>query len=139
MNQNLIYYPCFSLLVLSTIVLLRLGFLRQKAIREKTVDFRFFKTYNTGATEPMLSAQASRNFTNLFEVPTLFYMVCAFALITRSVDDTFLTLAWAYAILRYAHSFIHLTVNKILLRNAAYSLSWIVLIIMGTQLFFRVA
>jgi hypothetical protein len=98
MNQNLIYYPCFSLLILSALVLLRLGYLRQKAIRNKSVDFRFFKTYNNGSTEPALSAQASRNFTNLFEVPTLFYMVCAFALITRSVDDTFLVLAWGYAI-----------------------------------------
>lgn len=139
MNQNLIYYPCFSLLILSALVLLRLGYLRQKAVRNKSVDFRFFKTYNNGSSEPALCAQASRNFTNLFEVPTLFYMVCAFALITRSVDDTFLVLAWIYAILRFAHTLIHLTANKIFLRMGAYSLSWIILLIMGTQLFFRVA
>jgi hypothetical protein len=127
------------MLILSALVLLRLGYLRQKDIRNKTVDFRFFKTYNNGASEPMFSAQASRNFTNLFEVPTLFYMVCAFALITRSVDDSFLVLAWSYAILRYAHTLIHLTANKIIFRMSVYTLSWIVLVIMGTQLFFRVA
>lgn len=139
MNQNLIYFPCFSLLILSALVLLRLGYLRQKAIRNKSVDFRFFKTYNNGSSEPALSAQASRNFTNLFEVPTLFYMVCAFALITSNVDDTFLILAWVYAILRFCHSLIHLTTNKIFFRMGIYALSWIVLVVMGTQLFFRIA
>lgn len=139
MNQNLIFYPCFALLLLSVIVLLRMFLTRVSAIKSGRVDFRHFKTYETANTNlPTQMTQASRNFTNLFEVPTLFYMVCAFALITQNVDGIFLWLAWVYVAFRYLHSVIHLTSNKIIPRMSAYGLSWIVLVIMGFILAFRI-
>lgn len=140
MNPNLIYYPCFALLLLSAMVLVRMFLTRVQGIKSGQVDFRYFKTYNHAEKDlPILMTQASRNFTNLFEVPTLFYMVCAFSLITQQVDGFFLWLAWIYVALRYMHSIIHLTNNKIMPRMAVYGLSWIVLIIMGVILAFRIA
>ncbi len=140
MNQNLIYYPCFALLVLSTFVLVRMFIARVQALRKGLVDVKHFKTYDYhGKNHPVLMTQASRNFSNLFEVPTLFYMVCLFALVTQKVDGTFLGLAWLYVLFRYLHSAVHLTTNKIVPRMSTYGLSWLVLIIMGVLLALRIA
>lgn len=134
MNQNFIFFPCLGLMLLTVVVLLRMFCTRVSAIKSGNVDVKFFKTYDIKTETPMLMTQASRNFTNLFEVPTLFYMVCAFALITHNVDETMYIAAWIYVGLRYIHSVIHLTHNKIYPRMGAYALSWFVLVFMAISL-----
>lgn len=136
MNQNLIYYPCFALLLLCFLVLLKLFFCRVNAVKKGKIDFRYFKTFNLKSPVeiPQDIQQATRNFTNLFEVPTLFFMVCLFGLFTQNVDSLFLALAWFYVLLRYLHSFIHLTSNKLFQRMTAYGLSCVVLLVMGIYL-----
>lgn len=140
MNQNLIYYPCFSLLILSALVLLRMFILRLKAVKDGRVDVKHFKTYSYAENNlPIEMLQASRNFTNLFEVPTLFYMISLFALITQSVDRNLLILAWGYVLARYIHSFVHLTSNKIMPRMLSYMVSWLFLIAMAVIVALRVS
>lgn len=138
MNQNLIYLPCFALFLLTGLVLLVMFFRRVQAVKNKDVKIETFKTYQNELNGPIKMVQASRNFSNLFEVPTLFYMICAFALITQNVDNFFYYTAWAYTILRFIHSLIHLTSNYIPLRMQAYSLSWIALMILATKLFLNI-
>lgn len=139
MNQNLIFYPCFALLILTSFVLVRMFVLRVLAIKEEKVDFRYFKTYDHGAGGlPVSMVQASRNFSNLFEVPTLFYMVCAFGLITQNVDGIFLWLAWLYVAFRYLHSAIHLTSNRLIPRMGAYAGSWVILLAMAFLLAMKI-
>ena len=138
MNQNLIFFPCFGLLILTGIVLLRMFMTRISAVKKGSVDVKFFKTYDMQVNAPMLMTQAARNFTNLFEVPTLFYMICAFALITQNVDGVMYGLAWLYVGLRCIHSMIHVTSNKLYPRMSVYGLSWIVLLAMSCLLAFRI-
>ena len=139
MNPNLIYYPVLAMIVLTATVLIRMFVLRVKGIKSGQVDFRYFKTYNMPTQIPPKQVQAERNFSNLFEVPVLFYTVCAFSLITQNVDHVMLTLAWSYFTLRALHSLIHLTTNKIIPRMSLYGLSWIVLMIMAIKLGLMVA
>lgn len=136
MNQNLIYYPCFALLLLCFLVLLKLFLSRVHAVKKGKIDFRYFKTFNLNhpVDVPQDIQQAARNFTNLFEVPTLFFMVCLFGLYTQNVDSLFLGLAWFYVALRYIHSLIHLTTNKIFQRMTSYALSCLILLAMGIYL-----
>ena len=131
MNQNLIFFPCFALMLLSFLVLVRMFLTRTEAVKKGEVDIKFFKTYDLQVSGPVLMRQAARNFTNLFEVPTLFYMVCTFALITQNVDELMYGAAWFYVALRCIHTVIHLTTNKIFQRMSFYATSWIVLVFMG--------
>lgn len=138
MNPHLIYYPCFAMLLLSFAVLIRMFLARVAAVKANQIEIKHFKTYDYGPTPPNQMTQAGRNFTNLFEVPTLFYMVCGFALMTNHVDLTMIILAWSYVILRCAHSVIHMTSNKIFPRMMSYTFSWVVLLIMGCMLAVRI-
>ena len=133
MNQNLIYYPCFAMLLLSSIVLIKMFRQRVAAVKAGEIEIDYFKTYNFGnPTNKML--QADRNFTNLFEMPTLFYMLCIFAMASFKVTHFFLAAAWFYVLCRYLHSIVHITSNKIVPRMVLFTLSWLLLLIMGFKL-----
>lgn len=138
MNPNLIYFPCFAMLVLTFVVLIRMFLLRVSAVKGGHIEMKHFKTYDYGPNPPNEMTQAGRNFSNLFEVPTLFYMVCGFALMTNHVDISMIILAWIYVLLRCIHSFIHMTSNRISQRMMSYTFSWVVLLIMSCLLAVRI-
>lgn len=138
-NQQLIFYPCLTLILFTGFILTVMFVRRVKCIKSGEVDAKHYKTYNTGAVEPRLVIQTSRNFTNLHETPTLFYILCLFALNFKVIDSTILTLAWAYVGLRILHSVIHITVNKVNPRLLSYALSWLVLVTMAINIAVKTA
>ncbi len=62
----------------------------------------------------------SNAFQNQLEVPVLFYLVVVLALVTNAVDQTLVSLAWAFVATRIVHAFIHTTSNNVLHRFYAY-------------------
>ena len=85
------------------------------------------------------AGQVSNSYNNQLEIPTLFYAVVAFALVTHNVDTVMLVLAWAYSLLRLVHAWIHTTYNIILHRFRAFLASNIVLIAMWVWLGLKVS
>jgi hypothetical protein len=73
----------------------------------------------------------SNNLKNLFELPVIFYLVCAASLTAAAQHDAVLiTLAWFYVLLRTVHSAIHCTTNIVSYRFLAYMTSSLVLWLM---------
>lgn len=68
------------------------------------------------------------NYNHLFEAPTLFYAVGLALALLGDTSSLSLQLAWAYVALRVAHSIVQATFNKIEVRFALFSLSYLVLI-----------
>lgn len=136
MNQNLMYFPCLAMLILTFIVMIRMFLMRVNAVKNKNIEMKYFKTYDSGSA-PVLMLQADRHFINLFEAPVLFYMVCAFSVMTFQVTPSMYMAAWMYVFFRCIHAFIHLTSNKIRARMIAYVLSWLALLYMGLSLGYR--
>ena len=71
--------------------------------------------------------QASDNFRNLFEVPVLFYTLVALALATGQVPGWLVVGAWGFVLLRYLHSAIHCSYNKVVHRFLVFSLGLVLL------------
>ena len=71
--------------------------------------------------------RAADNFRNLFELPVLFYVALVIAYLTNQVTAVTLGLAWTFVALRYVHSYIHCTYNKVMHRFQAYLLDGLVL------------
>ena len=86
------------------------------------------------ATEKYQQIQAADNYRNLFEMPVLYYLLCALVLALNKADGTYALGAWAYVLLRYAHSFIHVTYNKVMHRFAAFLASGVVLAALWARL-----
>jgi len=109
---------------------------RVKAIKQKSVSLKHFKTYSTDDVVPEQALQAARNYTNLLETPTLFYMVCIFTFLFHRVDILSLMLAWCFVALRIIHSYIHITHNNVVHRMRTFALSWLIILILATKLAF---
>ena len=70
--------------------------------------------------ERLQDSRASDNYNNLFEMPVLFYLLCAVAIGTGHVPAWLPALAWLFVLTRIAHSFIQCTYNKVMHRFAAF-------------------
>jgi len=74
------------------------------------------------------SASAADNYSNLFELPVLFFTAILLTLILMIQDDILVSLAWAFVISRYLHSFIHVTYNHVMHRFMVFLLGGFVLL-----------
>lgn len=106
-----IIYPMFALVVLTFIVGFSTGIVRFISVEKRLVDPRYFKLL-AGYTPPDSMVKLARNFSNLLEVPILFYAVCIIALTLGLNDKLMIGLAWAFVVLRIIHTVIHITYNN---------------------------
>ena len=70
------------------------------------------------------------NHNNLLEQPTLFYAVALTLAFVGAGSGLNAGLAWAYVVLRIAHSLVHALINKVLIRFALYAAASLVLLVM---------
>jgi hypothetical protein len=132
-GANRILYPLFAMFLLTALVLLRMRSMRFAAVRRKEVDVRYYRAFQDGV-EPEPLRVIARHFTNLFEVPVLFYVVVLMTYVTHQVTTWLVACAWAYVALRWVHSAIHLTSNDVVARFSAYFASGAILVVMWATL-----
>jgi len=73
------------------------------------------------------SEAAADNYHNQLESPILFYVVILLTLMLMVQDYVIVVLAWTFVALRYIHSFIHITYNRVLHRFSVFVFSSLVL------------
>jgi hypothetical protein len=122
-----ILWPAFALVALTLMIVVRLARQRFAAVKAGRVDPRFYKVFR-GDGEPEEVAATARNLLNLYEMPTLFYAGIAIAFAAGQSGALLVTLAWSYVALRFLHSAIHLSRNKVLWRFRVFAASWLVLL-----------
>lgn len=132
-----ILYPVFAMAVLTFMVLLRLGFLRLRSVREKTLPYSYYQVPSAGEGPPAMQ-QAVRNYANLHEAPLLFYVVAILFFATAHVDLFAVGLAWAFVAARIVHSWIHLTNNTVIWRFSFFTLGQLCLFALWGLLICRV-
>ena len=102
----------------------RIGEMRARSIHPQKI------ATSRQMAETMQKTQAADHFRNLFEMPVLFYVLCALLATTELTTPLLLACAWGYVALRAYHAYIHLTHNKVIRRFQAYVASCIVLFVM---------
>jgi hypothetical protein len=112
----------FLVLTLIPLTRFRAGFKREI----RTDDFKFGES----ATVPDYVKLPNRNYMNLLELPQLFYVLCVLFYVTNTASSMVVTLAWAFAGLRIAHSLVHLLYNDVMHRLVAFVASVVVLLAM---------
>ena len=70
------------------------------------------------------------NHNNLLEQPTLFYAVALTLALLDAGSGLNAGLAWAYVVLRIAHSLVHALINKVLIRFALFAVASLILLLM---------
>jgi hypothetical protein len=129
MSELSLVYPMLALVLLTFVVLIVLFRSRVRMVREGLAPVSYFKVFQ-GSPEPEFAAKPARNFTNLFEAPTLFYAACLTAMVAGVSGVAVVALAWGYVAMRYLHTWIHLGSNRVRHRMRAYFASWLFLVVL---------
>lgn len=106
---------------------------RFASVKKGNVKAKYYRLME-GQDVPEIITKTTRNFNNQFEIPVLFYVICTLY-ISLNIDSLVaIILAWIFVVLRYLHSYIHLTYNHILHRMTVFWLAFLCVIAMWVNL-----
>ena len=141
MNKELMWLPLLAMVLLTAGVWVWTYITRVREIRRRRIRPQDLATRAAGAALLKDVAGPSDNFMNLFEMPVLFYLFVILTYVTDTADIYYLVLASIYVALRCAHSFIHVTYNRVMHRFKVYFVSslllWFIWVRLGWQLIER--
>ena len=133
-NQYTIFLPLLAMVLLTAIVLVWMYISRVQEMKLKKIHPQKIADHARSIELLKTSAGPADNFSNLFEAPVLFYVAILTIFTTQIADNTLLAGAWIYVALRYLHSYIHITYNKVMHRYKVYLASTFVLWILWIQI-----
>lgn len=133
MQTQWILWPDLAMVALTFVVMAvmyrrRIGQMRRERIHPQSVA-----TAAQSAAR-LTDSSAADNFRNLFELPVLFYFAVATAALTGQVTVMTLALAWAFVVLRVAHSVVQCTYNRVMHRFKVFMLGALVLLLFWLRL-----
>ncbi len=106
---------------------------RKKAVASGDLKASYFKEYNND-TPPSYMQKATRQWSNLYEVPVLFYAVCITLLALKIEDPVFVYMAYIFFGLRLVQAFIHTTYNNVYHRLLIFACGLVTVLSMWIRL-----
>jgi hypothetical protein len=76
------------------------------------------------------TTQVGNAYHNQLEQPVLFYVLVAFALITRKADLLFVVLSWLFVAFRLLHVYVFVTTNRVSRRFQFFLVAAVILFLM---------
>lgn len=137
MNQDQILFPLFAMFLLTFCIGVWMLKLRFKAVKEDGLNPGYFQL-NRGAKLPDYLAKVTNHYTNLFELPVLFYVACLILYTGHIVDVLYIGFAWTFVGIRCAHAYIHITYNNLKHRRLAFLVGTLTLAFIWARLFIQV-
>lgn len=129
-NALSILHAVLGMGVLSLVMFVWMYATRLPAMSRAKVDPQAAMHPGSLAMLPSEARRVADNYNHLWEAPTLFYAMAFYVVVTGHADTLHVACAWAYLALRVLHSLVQATINKVTLRFALFSLSWIALAVM---------
>lgn len=126
--------PLLALVFLTFLVWVYMYVTRLREIKRKSIDPQSLDTRVHGQALLTDSAAQADNLKNLFELPVLFYVAVLLTLVLMIQDQLLVQLVWGYVALRYVHSLVHCTYNRVMHRFIAYTASCLVLMLIWARL-----
>lgn len=127
-EQTQIFWPILAQIILTTAIFFILAARKAQAIKAGTEDRAKAALDNKAWNESVV--KASNNIDNQFQTPVLFYVLCLVLYQLQAVTLFSLSLAWAYALSRYLHAYIHVGSNYVPNRLRVFLFGCVMLIIM---------
>lgn len=127
MNTTLMIWPMVLMALTTLAIYFPMSAGRIKALKAGTAKGSDFKTEMKEPEESRIFINAIRN---QYETPILFYAVCLAAVVTQSDHLLMVVLAWAYALVKFVHVFVHIANRDIRMRRRIFMVAYLVLIAM---------
>lgn len=117
--QQHLVAACAALALLTFLVGLRMLAVRVAEMRARRIHPQAV-ALSAQRAQRLDDSRASDNYNHLFELPVLFYALCALALATTHVPGWLPAAAWLFVALRIAHSAIQCSYNRVMHRFAVF-------------------
>ncbi len=124
-----VIYPMLTLALFTCLICIILGSARLISIKKGEVNPKQYRLMS-GYEEPAHLKKLNRNYLNLFEIPVLFYVAGCVMLALNLQSSVLITLAWAFVVVRFVHSYIHITYNHPLHRFLVFGVSVLIVVAM---------
>ncbi len=112
--------PMLALMLLTLIVWVIMFARRIPFLNSLEVDADSITPQLLAEKSPATVSNPSDNLKNLFELPVLFYALCLYLHFAQQTDLIYTVCAWIFVLFRYGHSFVHCTINKVMVRFTLY-------------------
>jgi len=122
-------YALFVLVILTMVIMVLTARVRIESVQSGTVPQSYYSLME-GHDIPDFVAKTTRNFNNLFEVPTLFYAGGAVYLALDQAGQLPIVSAWVFVAARVMHSIIHLSYNNVLHRLVIFAIGNLSVLVM---------
>jgi len=93
-----------------------------------------FETFEFGLGEPAAVARITRNLSNQFELPAIFYAVVALLILKGPVLMVDVVAAWIFVAGRVAHTAVQTLTSNVRLRGAVFTINFIGLAVLVGRL-----
>ena len=126
-----ILQPVVVLIAWSLVMLVWMVAVRMPALKKAGIDIAKVTGSKPGGLDGIVEDRAqwpAHNYIHLMEQPTLFYAVALVLAYVGQGDGLNADIAWAYVILRIAHSVFQATVNRVIVRFWIFALASLCLI-----------
>lgn len=123
MDQTAIFHPFLGMMLLTLVVWFYMYARRIPFITRNRLAPEQLTPSELARLSPPAVATPSDNLKNLFELPTLFYVLCLYLFMRGQVDAVHLAAAWVFLGFRVLHSAVHCTLNIVLLRFWLYAIA----------------
>ena len=137
MSGKEVFFPALAMIALTLIVWVRLYSVRIPEMRRLRIHPQAVAT-SAQKSARLVDTRAADNFSNLFEVPVLFYLALIVAYLTHQVTSLVLGLAWCFVAGRVLHSLIQCSYNKVMHRFTVYAVStclvWVLWLVLAAGL-----
>ena len=124
-----IFAACLAMVALTFVVGLHMFRVRVREMMARRIHPQSVALSGQRA-QRLEDSRASDNFNHLFEVPALFYLLCAVAIGTGHIPVWLPALAWLFVLSRVVHSAIQCTYNRVMHRLAVFLGSVLLLLVM---------
>lgn len=117
-------YPMFMMVLLTFITGLITLKYRYSLVKNGVLDQKYFQLMKEQEV-PEFFTKSKQCFSNMFEVPVIFYAGCILY-ISLGVDSYIgLVFAWFFVFMRYIQAYVHLTYNWVLHRMLSFWFSFL--------------
>jgi hypothetical protein len=128
MSVQMVLLPVFVLVGLTFFMLLWMVSARARALRGRETRIKDIALGQPNWPERV--TQIGNCYSNLFEVPLLFYVLIALALPLRRADLFIVLMSWVFVVTRFAHAGIFVTSNNVQQRGLVWLAGVLVLLAM---------
>ena len=126
-------HPLFAMVALTFAVGVRMYLARVAEMKRRRIHPQQVATRARAAAE-LKDTRAADNFSNLFELPVLFYPAVLLAWLAGLADPVYLALAWLFVASRVIHSLVQVSYNRVMHRFLAFITGFVLLAVIWIRL-----